>query len=156
MQERTMQSRMSNPAFVVPDAMQALQALGKAVQEGGVPPKTLELVNLRASQINGCGVCAVQHPRIARKLGETDERIFAVTAWREAPYFTDAERAALALTEAVTRLSDRAEPVLDEIWDEATQQYDEQALATLVIAIANINVWNRLNVTTRQVAGQEW
>jgi AhpD family alkylhydroperoxidase len=147
---------MSNPAFVVPDAMQALQALGKAVQEGGVPPKTLELMNLRASQINGCGVCAVQHPRIARKLGETDERIFAVTAWREAPYFTDAERAALALTEAVTRLSDRAEPVPDEIWDEAAQQYDEQALATLVIAIANINVWNRLNVTTRQVAGQEW
>ncbi len=156
MQERTMQSRMSNPAFVVPDAMQALQALGKAVQEGGVPPKTLELVNLRASQINGCGVCAVQHPRLARKLGETDERIFAVTAWREAPYFTDAERAALALTEAVTRLSDRAEPVPDEIWDEAAQQYDEQALATLLIAIANINVWNRLNVTTRQVAGQEW
>jgi AhpD family alkylhydroperoxidase len=156
MQERTMQSRMSNPAFVVPDAMQALQALGKAVHEGGVPLKTLELVNLRASQINGCGVCAVQHPRIARKLGETDERIFAVTAWREAPYFTDAERAALALTEAVTRLSDRAEPVPDEIWDEAARQYDEQALATLIIAIANINVWNRLNVTTRQVAGQEW
>ena len=147
---------MTNPAFVVPDAMQALQALGKTVQEGGVPPKTLELVNLRASQINGCGVCAVQHPRIARKLGETDERIFAVSAWREAPYFTDAERAALALTEAVTRLSDRAEPVPDEIWDEAARQYDEQALATLVIAIANINVWNRLNVTTRQVAGQEW
>jgi AhpD family alkylhydroperoxidase len=147
---------MSNPAFVVPDAMQALQALGKAVQEGGVPRKTLELVNLRASQINGCGVCAVQHPRIARKLGETDERIFAVTAWREAPYFTNAERAALALAEAVTRLSDRAEPVPDEIWNEAAQHYDEQALATLVIAIANINVWNRLNVATRQVAGQEW
>ena len=156
MQTTTIQARMTNPAFVVPDAMQALQALGKAVQEGGVPPKTLELVNLRASQINGCGVCAVQHPRIARKLGETDERIFAVSAWREAPYFTDAERAALALTEAVTRLSDRAEPVPDEIWDEAARQYDEQALATLVIAIANINVWNRLNVTTRQVAGQEW
>lgn len=156
MQTTTIQARMTNPAFVVPDAVQALQALGKAVQEGGVPPKTLELVNLRASQINGCGVCAVQHPRLARKLGETDERIFAVSAWREAPYFTDAERAALALTEAVTRLSDRAEPVPDEIWDEAARQYDEQALATLVIAIANINVWNRLNVTTRQVAGQEW
>jgi AhpD family alkylhydroperoxidase len=153
---QTMQARMSNPAFVVPDAMQALQALGKAVQEGGVPRKTLELVNLRASQINGCGVCAVQHPRIARKLGETDERIFAVTAWRESPYFTNAERAALALAEAVTRLSDRAEPVPDEIWNEAAQHYDEQALATLVIAIANINVWNRLNVATRQVAGQEW
>ncbi|MFL6031581.1 MAG: carboxymuconolactone decarboxylase family protein [Rubrobacteraceae bacterium] len=151
-----MQARMTNPAFVVPDAMQALQALGKAVQESGLPPRTIELVNLRASQINGCGVCAVQHPRIAKKLGETDERLFAVAAWREAPYFTDAERAALSLTEAATRLSDRADPVPDEIWDEAARHYDEQALAALVLNIASINVWNRLNVTTRQVAGQEW
>jgi len=136
--------------------MQALQALGKVSHQAGLPPKTLELVNLRASQINGCGVCAVQHPRIARKLGETDERLFAVAAWRDAPYFTDAERAALALTEAVTRISDRADPVPDEIWDEASRHYDEQALAALVLAIASINVWNRLNVATRQVAGQEW
>ena len=84
-----------------------------------------------------------------------DERIFAVAAWREAPCFTDAERAALALTEAATRLSDRADPVPDEIWDEAARYYGESALAALIIAIANINVWNRLNVTTRQVAG-EW
>ena len=151
-----MQARMSNPAFVVPDAMPALQALGKAVQNGGLPPRTLELVHLRASQINGCGVCVVQHPRIARKLGETDERIFAVAAWREAPYFTDAERAALALTEAATRLSDREDPVPDEVWEEAARHYDEPALAALIIAIASINVWNRLNVVTRQVAGQEW
>jgi AhpD family alkylhydroperoxidase len=151
-----MQARMSNPALVVPEAMQALQALGKAVQAGAIPPKTLELINLRASQINGCGVCAVQHPRIARRLGETDERLFAVATWRDAPYFSAAERAALALTEAATRLSDRADPVPDEIWNEAAQHYDEQALATLVIAIASINVWNRLNVTTRQIAGQEW
>ena len=156
MQTTTIQARMTNPAFVVPDAMQALQALGKAVQESGLPPRTIELVNLRASQINGCGVCAVQHPRIAKKLGETDERLFAVAAWREAPYFTEAERAALALTEAATRLSDRADPVPDEIWDEAARHYDEQALAALVLNIASINVWNRLNVTTRQVAGQEW
>jgi AhpD family alkylhydroperoxidase len=156
MQTTTIQARMTNPAFVVPDAMQALQALGKAVQESGLPPRTIELVNLRASQINGCGVCAVQHPRIAKKLGETDERLFAVAAWREAPYFTDAERAALALTEAATRLSDRADPVPDEIWDEAARHYDEPALAALVLNIASINVWNRLNVTTRQVAGQEW
>ena len=155
MQTATMQARMPHPVFVLPDALQALQAL-EAVHQGGVPPKTLELVNLRASQINGCGVCAVQHPRIARKLGETDERLFAVAAWRDAPYFTDAERAALALTEAVTRIADRADPVPDEIWDEAARHYDEQALAALVIAIASINVWNRLNVTTRQVAGQEW
>ena len=156
MQTTTIQARMTNPAFVVPDAMQALQALGKAVQESGLPPRTIELVNLRASQINGCGVCAVQHPRIAKKLGETDERLFAVAAWREAPYFTDAERAALALTEAATRLSDRADPVSDEIWDESARHYDEQALAALVLNIASINVWNRLNVSTRQVAGQEW
>jgi AhpD family alkylhydroperoxidase len=147
---------MGNPALVVPDALQALHALGKVIQKSGVPPKTIELINLRASQINGCGVCAVQHPRIAKKLGETDERLFAVAAWREAPYFTDAERAALALTEAATRISDRADPVPDEIWDEAARHYDEQALAALVLAIASINVWNRLNVTTRQVAGQEW
>jgi AhpD family alkylhydroperoxidase len=151
-----MQARMTHPAYVVPSAMEALQALGKAVKSGGVPPRTLELINLRASQINGCGVCVVQHPRIAKKLGETDERLYAVAAWREAPYFNDAERAALALTEAATRLSDRADPVPDEIWDEAARHYDEQALASLVIAIASINVWNRLNVTTRQVAGAEW
>ena len=151
-----MQARMSNPAFVVPDAMPALQALGKAVHNGGLPPKTLELINLRASQINGCAVCAVQHPRIARKLGETDERLFSVATWRDAPYFTDAERAALALTEAATRLSDREDPVPDEVWEEAARHYDEPALAALVIAIASINVWNRLNVVTRQVAGQEW
>lgn len=156
MQATTPQARMTNPAFAVPDAMDALQALSKATQRAGVPAKTLELVNLRASQINGCGVCAVQHPRMAKKLGETDDRLSAVTAWRDAPYFDDAERAALALTEAVTRLSDRADPVPDDIWEEAARHYDEQALAALVMAIANINVWNRINVATRQVAGQEW
>jgi AhpD family alkylhydroperoxidase len=155
-QETTVQARMDNPAFVVPGAMEALQALGKAVQRTGLSPKTLELIHLRASQINGCGVCAVQHPRIARKLGETDERLFAVAAWRDAPFFSDAERAALALTEAATRMCDQTDPVPDEIWEEAARHYDEQELAALVMAIANINVWNRLNVTTRQVAGGEW
>jgi alkylhydroperoxidase family enzyme len=101
-------------------------------------------------------VCALQHPKIARKLGESDDRLLAVVAWRDAPFFTDAERAALALTEAATRLSDTADPVPDEIWDEAARHYDEQELAGLVMAIASINVWNRLNVATRQVAGAEW
>jgi AhpD family alkylhydroperoxidase len=150
-----MQSRMGNPAVVLPEAMQALMALSSVPQKVGLSPKLLELVNLRASQINGCGVCVDGHPRIARKLGETDERLFAVAAWREAPYFSDQERAALALTEAVTRLSDRADPVPDEIWDEATRHFDGKSIAALVIAIANINVWNRLNVATRQIAG-EW
>ncbi len=141
--------------MTVPGAMQALQALAASVKKGGVPSRTRDLVYLRASQINGCSVCVEMHSRDLKKAGETDERLFAVAAWRDVPYFTDAERAALALTEAATRLSDRADPVPDEIWEEAARHYDEPALAALIIAIANINVWNRLNVTTRQLAG-EW
>jgi len=133
--------------------MDALQALGAAVGDTGLDPILVELVCLRASQINGCSVCVDGHPRSARKLGETDERLFAVSAWREAPYFTDAERAALALTEAVTRLADREDPVPDHIWAAAEAHYDDKQLAGLVLAIANINVWNRLNAATRQVAG---
>ena len=148
-----MQARMKNPAMIVPEAMNALQALGASVEKGGVPSRTLGLVHLRASQINGCSLCVDMHPRHLKKAGETDERLFALAAWRDAPYFTDAERAALALTEAVTRLSDRADPVPDEIWDEAARHYDEPGLAALILAIATVNVWNRLNVTTRQVAG---
>ena len=149
-----MQPRMKNPAVIIPDAMQAILALDRSAKKGGgVPSTTLELVHLRASQINGCSFCVDSGSRHARKAGETDERLFAVAAWREAPYFTDAESAALALTEAVTRLSDRADPVPDEIWDEAARHYDEQALAALILSIATTNVFNRLNVATRQVAG---
>ena len=118
-------------------------------------PILVELVCLRASQINGCSVCVDGHPRVARKLGETDERLFAVVGVAGAPYFTDAERAALALTEAVTRLADREDPVPDHIWAAAAAHYDDKQLAGLVLAIANINVWNRLNAATRQVAG-DW
>ena len=152
----TLQARLDNPAFVVPGAMEALGAVAKAVQRGGIPPRTTELMHLRAIQINVCGVCAVKHPRIARKLGETDDRLFAVACWRDAPYFDEAERAALALTEAVTRMSDQAEPVPDEVWDEAARHFDETQLATLVLSIGLINMWNRLNVATRQVAGAGW
>ncbi len=148
-----MQARMSNPVMILPDAMQAIQTLLKATREGGVPSATLELVHLRASQINGCGGCVDAGSRSAKKAGETDERLFAVAAWRETPYFTDAERAALALAEAATRLADRAEPVPDAIWDEATRHYNEQGLAAIVLMIATTNLFNRLNVTTRQVAG---
>lgn len=148
-----MQARMTNPAMTIPGAMQALQALSAASEKGGVPARTIGLVHLRASLINGCSVCLDMHARDMKKNGETDERLFAVAAWRDAPYFTDAERAALALTEAVTRLSDRPDPVPDDIWAEAARHYDERALGALVLAIASINVWNRLNVATRQVAG---
>jgi AhpD family alkylhydroperoxidase len=151
-----MPARIGQPAFVVPGAIDALQALGAAIGGGGVPDTTIHLVLMRASQINGCGVCLDGHVRHARENGETDERLATVAAWRETPYFTDAERAALALTEAVTRLSDRSDPVPDSVFAEAAAHYDERQLATLVLAIANINVWNRLNVATAQLAGGAW
>ena len=150
------QPRINNPAMVVPDAMPALQALGAAVGAGGVDERTIHLILMRASQINGCGVCLDGHVASAREQGETPERLGTVAAWRETPYFTDAERAALALTEAVTRLSDRPDPVPDDVWAEAAKHYNEQQLAALVLCIANINVWNRLNVATRQMAGERW
>jgi AhpD family alkylhydroperoxidase len=152
MERKMMHARMKQPVMILPDAMKALQALHATTQQG-LPHKLLELVHLRASQINGCSVCVDMHSKGARKSGETDERLFAVAAWRDTPYFTEAERAALALTEALTRLSDRADPVPDEIWNAAAKQYDEQELATLVLAISCINVWNRLNVAVRQPVG---
>jgi AhpD family alkylhydroperoxidase len=150
-----MQSRMNNPVMIIPGAMQALQAFSKLGKEGAVPASTIDLIHLRVSQINGCSVCVDMHWRQAKAAGETDERIFAVAAWRDAPYFTDAERAALGLAEAVTRLSDRSDPVPDEVWDEAARHYSKQELGTLLLAITAINTWNRLNVATRQLAG-EW
>jgi AhpD family alkylhydroperoxidase len=148
-----MQSRMTNPAFVVPEALKALNSLGTSISKGGVPNTTLELVRLRASQINGCSLCVEMHARDLKKAGEKDERLFTVAAWRETPYFTDSERAALALTEAATRLNDRADPVNDEVWNEAAKHYDERAMADLILNIALINFWNRVNVPIRQVAG---
>jgi AhpD family alkylhydroperoxidase len=151
-----MQARMTNPAMAVPGAMKAFSTLGDAVKEAGLPAGLLELTHLRASQINGCSVCVDMHPKLAKKEGETDERLFAVAAWRDAPYFTDAERAALALTEAVTRLSDRADPVPDAIWDEAARYFDEAGLAALTLSIGLVNLWNRINIATRQIAGPAW
>lgn len=148
-----MQARMNNPAIAVPGAMKALLALSDAALGTGLPESTVELVHLRASQINGCGVCLQMHAQALRKMGESDEKIDTVAGWPDAPYFDDAERAALALTEAVTRLSDRSDPVPDDVYEEAAAHYDEQQLAGLILAIAAINVWNRVNVSTRQVAG---
>lgn len=150
-----MQARIQNPAMILPDAMQALYALSKVAESNGLSQSTLGLVHLRASQINGCSVCLDMHQRMMRNHGETDERLMTVAAWRDTPYFTEAERAVLALTEAATRLSDRPDPVPDEIWNEAARYFEEKQLAALVVAIATINVWNRLNVVTKQIAG-EW
>jgi AhpD family alkylhydroperoxidase len=149
-----MQSRMNNPILVLPDALKAMMALDKATANDDVSYVTRKLVHLRASQINGCSVCVDMHAHELKKAGESDKRIFAVGAWRETPYFNDAERAALALAEATTRLADREEPVSDKVWDEAARHYDEPALAALVTQIAMINFWNRINCATRQIAGQ--
>src|SRR5712671_2792188 len=147
-----MEARMKDPAAVLPGAWQAVVALNQASDSGGVPADTMEIVHLRVSQINGCSACVAS----AANSKQSAERLVTVAAWREAPYFTDAERAALALAEAATRLSDRPDPVPDEIWDEVARHYDEAQLAALVLMIATTNLFNRLNATTRQVAGANW
>lgn len=148
-----MQARMTNPVLVLPEALTALVALGRTAQSGTVPQSTHTLMHLRVSQINGCGVCVDMHARELRESGESAERIAAVAAWREAPYFTDAERAALDLAEAATRLSDRPDAVPDAVWDAAAARYDEKELAGLLVSIATINAFNRLNAASRQIAG---
>ena len=153
MQAANLEARMNNPVMVVPGTLQPLLDLAEATKKAGLPPNTADLVHLRAAQINGCGYCVDMHSRDLKKAGETDKCVFAVAAWREAPYFTEAERAALALTEAATRLSDRPDPVPDEVFEEAARHYDEPTLSALIIDIALINFWNRLTVTVRQPAG---
>jgi AhpD family alkylhydroperoxidase len=148
-----MTSRMHNPALLLPEALEAALALSASTSKGDLPCGLIELVQLRASQINGCSVCVDMHTKGARRDGETDERLHAVAAWRDTAYFDDAERAALALAESVTRMSDRPDPVPDEVWDEAARHFDEVALASLLVAIGLINFFNRINVATRQVAG---
>ncbi|EMD25079.1 carboxymuconolactone decarboxylase family protein [Amycolatopsis azurea] len=148
-----METRIPNPALANPATLKALIALAESTGDTGVPKTTHYLMHVRASQINGCSGCLEMHTKELRKAGESDERIFTVAAWRDTAYFTDAERAALALTEALTRIADRSDPVDDEVWGEAARQYDERQLSSLVLSIAAINTWNRLNVATRQVAG---
>jgi AhpD family alkylhydroperoxidase len=146
-----MQARMKNPAALVNGAMDPLVALGKLISSGPVAEATRGLVHLRVSQINGCAACidaGLAHSK------ETPQRLAAVAAWRDAPFFSDAERAALDLAEEMTRIADGSDRVPDEVWKEAARHYDEPALAALVLAIAVTNLYNRLNVATRQVAGQ--
>lgn len=147
-----MQARMKNPVMLVPDALKGLLATAEAIKKG-VPQRTLLLIHLRASQINGCSFCTDMHARELKQAGETDERLWAVAAWRESPHFSDAERAVLALTEACTRISDRSDPVPDEVWNQAARHYEESELAIIVLNIAMINLWNRINVPVKQVAG---
>jgi AhpD family alkylhydroperoxidase len=147
---------MMHPAVVLPEARQALLALHQTTHVDGLPEATREIVYLRASQIYGCSVCVEMHSRALKKMGEKDERSWGVGAWRETPWYTDAERAALALTEDLTRIADRGDAVSDALWDEVARHYDEKARAALLLAIAGINVWNRLNASVRQMAGVKW
>ncbi|KOG22204.1 carboxymuconolactone decarboxylase family protein [Streptomyces wedmorensis] len=152
-----MTARIPNPAIVLSDVGPAIFQLIKAVQGGSdVPSSTLDLIHLRASQINNCGFCVVGGAQKAQKDGETAERLHAVAAWREAPYFTDAERAALDLAEHATRLADRPDAVPDAVWEEAARHYNEQQLAQIVAWLGVTNLFNRLNATTKQPAGQSW
>src|SRR2546423_8763785 len=125
----------------------------KAVSESTLPAATQELVKLRASQINGCGFCTDMHTKDAAHAGETSTRLNLVAAWREATVFSDAERAALELTEQGTRIADAAGGVADEAWANAAKHYDEDQLAALVSQIAVINAFNRMNVIVQQPAG---
>lgn len=149
-----MQARTPHPAVTLPGVLPAFQSIHKVVGQSGLSQVLTELVNLRASQINGCSVCVEMHARALKEAGESDERIWAVASWRDGPYFTEQERAALALAEAGTRLSDREDPVPDEVFDQAAKHFSEDELKALVVQIALINTWNRLNVITRQVPGK--
>jgi len=150
------QARLSNPAELLPDAVKAINLLYKAAHSAGVPNAVLELVHLRASQINGCGPCVDSGARSMRRQGESDDRLFAIAAWRETPYFTAAERAALELAESATRLADRGDAVPDAVWNAAAEHFKDEELAAIVLWIATTNFFNRINVTTRQPAPQNW
>jgi AhpD family alkylhydroperoxidase len=150
-----MQARLNQPALLLPEAMQALQSLAASIENSGLPQRTVELVHMRVSQINGCGVCLYGGAIKLKREGETDERLATIASWRDTPFFSEAERAALALAESVTHLDNHADPVPDAVWNEAARHYDDKQLAALLIAISNINTWNRLNIATKQIAG-DW
>jgi AhpD family alkylhydroperoxidase len=138
---------------VITKFVKYLVSAGKVVADSPLPAATRELVNLRASQINGCAYCTDMHTKDAAHAGETQLRLNLVAVWREATVFTEAERAALELTEQGTRIADAATGVTDEAWANAVKYYDDDQLAALVAQIAEINAWNRVNVITRQPAG---
>jgi AhpD family alkylhydroperoxidase len=152
----TLEARMTNPAALLPGVGEAIGGLVSAARSGGLPESLLALVHLRVSLINGCASCVHGGARDARAAGETDERLATVGVWREAPWFTDAERAALDLAEHATRLADRPDAVPDAVWTEATRHFDDPALAALLLWIATSNLFNRMNVPIHQVAGTGW
>ncbi|MFD4633049.1 carboxymuconolactone decarboxylase family protein [Streptomyces sp. NPDC058284] len=149
-----MEARLKNSGN--PAVITAIQQLNKVVHGGGVDPRVLGLTHLRASQINGCSPCVFGGVAAAKKNGESEERLHNVVAWRETPFFTEPERAALELTEAATRLQDGAPGVTDEIWDAAAAHFDEKQLSAIVLNIALTNFYNRINRSTKEQAGKTW
>lgn len=156
-------SRMPNPALAIPGLADQLQTAAQtahaAAAAAGVPVATINLIELRASQINGCATCLDMHDRTARKAGETSERLATLAAWRETPYFDEAERAALALTEAGTRLGGGGQPVPEAVYEQMAKHYSEKGTAALIAVIAMINAWNRMNIISGQVTGpwvEQW
>jgi AhpD family alkylhydroperoxidase len=143
--------RMTNVYQLAADGRRGLKALESYVEHSGLPQNLVELIRIRASQINGCALCVGMHSRAARRLGESDDRLWSVAAWRDTTFFTDTERAALALTEAMTRIADNSAGVPDDLWYDASGHFSEAELAALVMAIASVNAWNRINVATRLV-----
>jgi AhpD family alkylhydroperoxidase len=139
-----------------PDVTTAVQHIYKAVHASGLPRKIVELVHLRASQINGCSACVNAGVHSAGQGGVSTEKLLTVAAWYENPLFDDAERAALAVTEAATRLADRPGSVTDDIWTEAARHYDDKQLGALVLMVALSNFFNRINTTLRIPAGTSW
>jgi AhpD family alkylhydroperoxidase len=147
--------RIQNPALF-PEAVDGIQRLLVAVRKGGLPASVIELTHMRASQINGCSTCIEGTIGHAHKTGEElDDRLLMVAAWRHSSRFTEAERAALELTEEITRMADRPDPVPDETWARAAEHFDEKSLAALVLHVALVNLFNHVNISTRQPAG-DW
>ncbi|MEU9035349.1 carboxymuconolactone decarboxylase family protein [Streptomyces sp. NPDC048352] len=160
-----MQSRVKDPALVLPDALTSIGSYFKSVNQGALSEQLPEIVALRASQVNGCGDCVHTHVRNLRRAGESDERVAAVAAWREAPFFTDAERAALELAEEVTRLADLAsdavpdavrDAVPDELWEQLSAHFDEQQLSALILSIGVTNMFDCRTIAVREPASVSW
>jgi AhpD family alkylhydroperoxidase len=141
-----------NPQKVSPAAYQAMYGLEMFVRKSNLEHSLIELVKMRASQINGCAYCIDMHSKDARAAGETEQRLYALNAWRETPFFTDRERAALAWTEAVTMVS--RDQVPDPVYEEARQQFSDEELVVLTMAVVAINGWNRLAIAFRAVPGE--
>ncbi|WP_330272306.1 carboxymuconolactone decarboxylase family protein [Lentzea sp. NBC_00516] len=137
--------RIANPILSVPGAMKALLDLSEAAARTGLDEDYVELICLRVSIMNGCGMCIDHHTKLLRQANVADEKVYAVAGWRDVPYYSDAEKAGFALAEQITHVH-----VSDDVWDEAAKHYSEEELAGLVIAIGAINLWNRMNVATQQ------